>query len=116
MKDSNFLKMQTYGGPGEGAIVKTFPCAKSATCFIENNPIEKIEIQLQQGPIKDCEINGVQIDDMLVICKTILEKFNKALPSRETACAITKIDEAILWLYKRTLDREERGVEGTSQA
>ena len=32
---------------------------------------------------------------------------------RENAMAITKLDEALLWLNKRTLDRENRKVEGT---
>jgi hypothetical protein len=31
---------------------------------------------------------------------------------RENALAITKLEEALLWLQKRTMDREEREVEG----
>jgi hypothetical protein len=33
-------------------------------------------------------------------------------PCRENALAITKLDEALLWLEKRTRDRVARGVEG----
>lgn len=34
------------------------------------------------------------------------------LPSKETACAITKCEEALMWLEKRTQYRIKRGVEG----
>jgi hypothetical protein len=34
---------------------------------------------------------------------------------RENAIAITKLEEALLWLNKRTADREARSVEGTHQ-
>lgn len=32
---------------------------------------------------------------------------------RENEMAITKLEEALFWLYSRTADRERRGVEGT---
>ena len=32
---------------------------------------------------------------------------------RENACALTHLEEALMWLQKRTLDRVKRGVEGT---
>jgi len=32
---------------------------------------------------------------------------------RENSLAITKLEEALMWLEKRTADREERNVEGT---
>jgi hypothetical protein len=32
---------------------------------------------------------------------------------RENAIAITKLEEALMWLRKRTQDREIRGVEGS---
>ena len=34
---------------------------------------------------------------------------------RENAIAITKLEEALLWLRKRTEGRVQRGVEGTSE-
>lgn len=33
-------------------------------------------------------------------------------PCRENALAITKMEEALMWLEKRTADRKNRGVEG----
>ena len=35
------------------------------------------------------------------------------MPTRETACALTHIEEALMWLNKRVEDRIERGVLGT---
>jgi hypothetical protein len=34
---------------------------------------------------------------------------------RENAIALTKLEEALMWLDKRTADREAREVEGTHQ-
>jgi hypothetical protein len=45
----------------------------------------------------------------------MLEGLNEKYPCRENAVAITKLDEALLWLEKRTRVRIERGVEGTNQ-
>lgn len=40
---------------------------------------------------------------------------DSAYKCRENAIAITKLEEALLWLRKRTMNRERRGVEGTSR-
>ena len=41
-----------------------------------------------------------------------LGKLAAKFPSRENSIAITKLDEALMWLNKRTQDRIKRGVEG----
>jgi hypothetical protein len=72
------------------------------------------EIHFQEGPIKECGVNGVCNEDLLVMVVRRLEGFqNSEFKCRENACAITKIEEALLWLRKRTMGRENRGVEGT---
>jgi hypothetical protein len=71
-------------------------------------------IHFQEGPIKECGVNGVCNEDLIamVICR--LEYFQKSEYScRENALAITKLEEALLWLRKRTMGRENRGIEGT---
>lgn len=71
-------------------------------------------IHFQEGPIKECGVNGVMSEDLIamVICR--LEHFQKSeFSCRENALAITKLEEALLWLRKRTMGREQRGVEGT---
>jgi hypothetical protein len=45
----------------------------------------------------------------------LLDRMNylqSKFPCRENAIAITKLDEALLWLNKRTSDRVKRNVEG----
>jgi len=49
------------------------------------------------------------------MAKIILEGLNKNVPSRETSLAITKLEEAMMWLNKRTENRIAREVEGTNQ-
>jgi len=71
-------------------------------------------VDFQEGPIKECGVNGVCNEDLIamVICR--LEHFQQSeFTSRENALAITKLEEALLWLRKRTMGREQRGVEGT---
>ena len=71
-------------------------------------------IHFQEGPIKECGVNGVCNEDLIamVICR--LEHFQKSeFACRENALAITKLEEALLWLRKRTMSRENRGTEGT---
>jgi hypothetical protein len=73
------------------------------------------KVDFQEGPIKEHGVNGVCNEDLIamVICR--LESFQKSeFSSRDNAMAITKLEEALLWLRKRTIGRENRGVEGTN--
>lgn len=72
------------------------------------------QIHFQEGPIKEAGVNGVMNEDLLVMVMTRLEHFQQTeFSCKENAMAITKLQEALLWLRKRTLGRENRGVEGT---
>lgn len=78
---------------------------------------ELANIHFQEGPIKECGVNGVCNEDLIsmVICR--LEHFQKSeFACRENSLAITKLEEAMLWLRKRTMGREQRGIEGTHKA
>lgn len=74
-----------------------------------------VTFTIQSGPIREHGVNGCQIDDVVAWAKEKIEGFNAAFPCRENSLVITKLDEALLWLMKRRLDREKRQVEGTSQ-
>lgn len=76
----------------------------------------QLSFQIQNGPIKEHGVNGCQVDTVIETAKLILEGLNKNFPSRENAVAITKLDEALMWLDKRKKDREARGVEGFNKA
>ena len=75
-----------------------------------------VKFTIQSGPIKEFGENGCQIDDVIKWAKEKIEGFQKAFPCRENAIVVTKLDEALLWLMKRKLDREARQVEGTNAA
>lgn len=73
-------------------------------------------VNFQEGPIKENGVNGVANEDLLGMVLARLEGFqNSEYKCRENACAITKIEEALMWLRKRTNARVKRGVEGTSK-
>jgi len=77
-------------------------------------PVAIQRVHFQEGPIKENGVNGVCNEDLIamVICR--LEHFNQSeYRCRENSMAITKLEEALLWLRKRTMGREKRGVEGT---
>jgi hypothetical protein len=101
----------------DGFEVKRVVWKQPSENFIEvNDDHNAVTFKLQNGPIKEAGVNGCQVDTVIAAARTILDGLNKKLPSRETALAITKLDEAIHWLKARRQDREVRGVEGTQNA
>lgn len=71
-------------------------------------------IHFQEGPVLECGSNGVGNEDLINMVIERLEHFQRSeYACRENAMAITKLEEALLWLRKRTMAREQRGVEGT---
>jgi len=73
-------------------------------------------IRFQNGPIQESGVNGVSNEALLAIVEDRLLGFQSGqYACRENAIAVTKIQEAMMWLQKRTRDRVARGVEGTNQ-
>jgi len=71
------------------------------------------KISFQNGPIQENGTNGIQNEDLIAICIDRLQGFQSGkFACRENANALTKLEEAMMWLRKRTADREARGVEG----
>jgi hypothetical protein len=77
--------------------------------------VNSLSFTLQKGPIKENGVNGCQIDTIIETAKIMIEDLNRKFPCRANSMAITKLDEALLWLYKRKNDREKRGVEGRNE-
>ena len=75
----------------------------------------KVYFKIQDGPIKEVGVNGIQADDLLFFCKELFRSLNKSFPCRENALTITKIEEAIHWQEARTKDRQQRNVEGMNK-
>ena len=79
-----------------------------------DNPYAKVKFQ--KGPVKENGVNGCHNEDLIAIVIDRLEHLNQGqFACRENSIAITKLEEALLWLNKRTQDRVKRGVEGTHQ-
>ena len=75
---------------------------------------ELATIKFQDGAIKEYGVNGVMNEDLIAMVLTRLNFWQTTqFKCRENACAITKLEEALMWLRKRTISRENRGVEGT---
>lgn len=72
-----------------------------------------INIKFQEGPIRENGINGCQIEDVIDVLVERLQGFQDGeFRCRENALAITKLEEARLWLNERTRKRLKQGVEG----
>ena len=82
----------------------------------DQEDIELASIEFQNGPILEHGVNGVSHESLLAIVEDRLKGFQSGdFACRENAEALTKLQEAIMWLHKRTRDRIVRGVEGRSQ-
>lgn len=72
-------------------------------------------IGFQRGPIKEAGVNGISNEALLAIVEDRLLGFQSGeFACPENATALIKIQEAMMWLQKRTHDRLRRGVEGTN--
>ncbi len=77
-----------------------------------------IQIAWQNGPLgrdEHREIpNGAFVETVIDIARQRIQYYQDSkFKCRENAIAITKLEEALMWLNKRTQDRETRKVEGT---
>lgn len=73
-----------------------------------------MRFNFQDGPIKESGINGIVDENLIAIVIDRLQGFQSGkYACRENAIALTKLQEALMWLKERTRKRQERGVEGT---
>lgn len=81
---------------------------------LNGTPLFLGEIPLQCGPRKEADSqHGVIDTDLLEIVRDRLKSFQAGpFSSRENACALTHIEEALMWLNRRVEDRIERNVLG----
>ena len=56
--------------------------------------------------------SGTTLEEMLRVSIERLQDLNGRFPCRENSIAITKMQEALMWLNERTRDRIARDVEG----
>ncbi|MFQ9564167.1 MAG: hypothetical protein ACLR0A_18360 [Faecalibacillus intestinalis] len=104
-------------GPG-GANHRYIICKEGETCWCDGSNFIGVvaEILLQRGPRKEeGSQHGVIDSDLLEIVRDRLKSFQEGpFATRENACALTHIEEALMWLNRRVEDRIERNVLGTN--
>lgn len=78
--------------------------------------LDRCVILFQNGPLKESTPNGLTHEALLVILIHRLQGFQDGpFKCRENAIALTHLEEALMWLQKRTRARLDRGVEDTNQ-
>ena len=108
------LKIVVMDEPSQGGACHVYQIQQLLTTTDQIGEIH--EIRFQNGPIQEFGVNGISGEALLAIVEDRLIGFQSGqFACRENAVALTKIQEAMMWLQKRTLDRMKRGVEGTNQ-
>lgn len=74
--------------------------------FIEKIPVAEGSKELRT--VND----GTTNEEALKVLIDRVQYLNGKFPCRENAIVITKLEEALMWLNKRTADRQTRSVEG----
>lgn len=75
---------------------------------------DSLGLLFQNGPIAEAGVNGITHEALLAILIDRLRGFqNGPYKSKSNACALTHLEEALMWLNQRTIERMRRGVEGT---
>lgn len=104
------LKVVVLDEPGQGNACHQYLIGRT------DDDLHDCRIHFQNGPIKENGVNGTSNEALLAIVEDRLLGFQKgAFSCRENAIALTKLQEAMMWLQKRTRDRVLRGVEGFNQ-
>lgn len=76
----------------------------------------KTVIMFQNGPTNESGVNGLTQEALIAICIDRLQSFQSGpFACRENALALIKLEEAQMWLQKRTRDRMARNVEDTHE-
>lgn len=78
--------------------------------FIEKQPAQ------DDPEILETVNDGTTNEELIEVLIDRLRFLNSKFPCRENSMALTKLDEALLWLNKRTQDRIKRRVEGKAVA
>ena len=104
------------GGASHDYMIVKAGCVEVGEDTFTGNAEDILEtIHFQEGARKDPNaMHGVLDSDLLEIVRDRLRGFQSGeFATRENACALTHIEEALMWMNKRVEDRIERNVLGT---
>lgn len=101
-------------GPGNANHVYTIFLDEAKRNDTKDKTVHQT-ISFQNGPINEVGVNGISNEALITIVIDRMRGFQSGqFACRENALALTKLEESLMWLQKRTTDRLKRGVEGTS--
>lgn len=115
------LTIEVLDEPGQGNACHKYGiygwhAKKNPSADYGCNDETRCLVLFQNGPILEADVNGISNEALLAIVEDRLLGFQSGqFACRENAIALTKLQEAMMWLQKRTRDRVARGVEGTNQ-
>lgn len=119
-KRENLNYVYRVGEPGPGGAYHDYDIYCADDCTGKYGPHPEVAlacIEFQKGPRKDPNArHGVLDSDLLEIVRDRLKAFQAGpMATRENACALTHIEEALMWMNRRVEDRIERNVLGTME-
>jgi hypothetical protein len=94
-EEGHIYELQNF----ESETTQTLTFVKKAPVSPESEELETV-------------IEGTTNEEVLSALINRLGVLNAKFPSRENSIVITKLEESLMWLNKRTEDRKARGVEG----
>lgn len=110
------LRIEVLDEPGQGNACHLYGITSDEPRSADTPPGVMNPVRFQNGPIGEFGVNGISNEALLAIVEDRLMGFQSGpFSCRENAIALTKLQEAMMWLQKRTRDRVARGVEGTNQ-
>jgi hypothetical protein len=119
----------TADGPGPGGASHRYDIIGHAEHLLGVGPRPfGVNLRFQDGPISEPkDMNGITNEALIAVVIDRLRGFQHERNAdgsfnfasrgkyacKENACALTHLEESLMWLQKRTRDRMARGVEGT---
>ena len=80
--------------------------------FIEKVPVvREAEALASPGELRTVH-DGTTNEEVLRMLIDRMQSLQARFPCRENAIVVTKLEESLMWLEKRTAERKARGVEG----
>lgn len=105
------ITIDAVDGPGPGGASHKYDIVIP---YEEGALVQVVHLAFQNGAIGEVGVNGITHEVLLAILIDRLRSFEAGpYACRENAIALTKMEESLMWLHKRTMGRMKRGVEGT---
>lgn len=109
------LRIEALDEPGQGNACHLYGITSDEPRSADTPPAVMNPVRFQNGPINEFGVNGISNEALLAIVEDRLIGFQSGkFACRENAVALTKLQECMMWLQKRTRDRMARGVEGSN--